>query len=71
MLQEAVAEIQRRQPSIPWEQPIRVHFACDDKPLFGCRTCILRFGLKTGDRSHLFADEAEAINHIAGHRRLW
>jgi hypothetical protein len=67
MLSKAVAEVQRRLPAIPWDAPIRVHFACDDKALFGCRLCILRFGLRPGDRSHLFTSEAEALAHTATH----
>lgn len=67
MLPEVVGEIQRRRPAIPWNAPIRVHFSCDDKPLFACRLCILRFGLKIGDRSHLFGDETEALVHIGSH----
>jgi hypothetical protein len=67
MLSNAIAEVQRRLPAIPWDAPIRVHFSCDDEPLYGCRLCILRFGLKAGDRSRLFADEAEALSHIGTH----
>ncbi len=67
MLAEAVVEIRRRQRAIPWEKPIRVQFAGDDGPLYGCRVCILRFGLKRGDRSALFETESEAAEHIARH----
>jgi hypothetical protein len=67
MLQRAVAEIKRRRPAIPWEVPIRVHFACDDRLLYGCRFCILRYGLKQGDHSRLFRSEAEALTHIQSH----
>ncbi len=67
MVPDAVAAIRRRLPAVPWTVPITVHFACDDKPLFGCRLCILRYGLRTGDRSHLFGSETEALAHIATH----
>ena len=67
MLPNSVAEIQRRLRAIPWDVPIAVHFACDDRPLFGCRLCILRFGLKSGDRMRLFADEGEAWDHTCRH----
>jgi hypothetical protein len=59
--------MKRRLSAIPWDEPIHVHFACDDKPLFGCRLCILRFGLKAGDYRHLFRSEGEALDHIASH----
>jgi hypothetical protein len=62
-----VADIQHRLRAIPWEEPIRVPFACDDQPLFGCRLCILMFGLRRGDRARLFADEAEACAHTTRH----
>ena len=67
MQQRAIAEIKRRQPAIPWDVPIRVHFACDDRPLYGCRYCILRYGLKSGDRTRLFFSEAEALAHTGSH----
>ena len=63
----AVAEIRARHPIIPWHEPIRVQFFCDDRPMYGCRLCILKFGLKKGDRSHLFAREGEALNYISEH----
>lgn len=63
----AVAEIRARHPTIPWREPIRVQFFCDDRPMYGCRLCILKFGLKKGDRSHLFTGEREALNHISEH----
>lgn len=63
----AIAEIQRRLSSIPWREPIRVQFACDDRPLFGCRLCILTFGLRWGDRGRLFSDEADALSHTCRH----
>lgn len=66
----AVEEIQARRPIIPWRQPIRVQFFCDERPMYGCRLCILIFGLKKGDRTHLYATEGEALNHIAGHPTL-
>ena len=67
MVPDAVAAIQERLRAVPWDVPIAVHFACDDRPLYGCRVCILRFGLRTGDRSHLFGSEEEALAHIATH----
>ena len=63
----SVADIQHRLRAIPWEEPIRVRFACDDRPLFGCRLCILMFGLRRGDRARLFADEADACTHTTRH----
>ncbi len=69
MIPDAVVAIRRRLPAIPWTVPITVHFACDDKPLFGCRLCILRYGLWTGDRRHLFGSETEALTHIATHSK--
>lgn len=63
----SVADLQRRLRAIPWEDPIRVAFACDDKPLFGCRLCILMFGLRRGERAGLFVDEAEAWAHTMAH----
>jgi len=63
----SVAEIQHRRRAIPWDAPIRVHFTCDDKPMFACRLCILMFGLRRGDRMRLFADEAEARAHTCRH----
>ena len=65
---KTVAEIERRQRAVPWDCPILVHFACDDQPLYGCRRCILRFGLRLGDHTRLFGSEAEAFAHIATHR---
>jgi hypothetical protein len=62
-----IAEIQRRLPAIPWREPIRVQFTCDDKPLYGCRLCILIFGLRYGDRGRLFADEIDALSHTCQH----
>lgn len=62
-----VAEIRQRLRAIPWQEPIRVPFACDERPLFGCRLCILTFGLRRGECTHLFADEAEAWAHTTGH----
>jgi hypothetical protein len=56
--------------AIPWAKPIRVQFTCDDKPLFGCRLCILRYGLKTGDRTRLFTDEFEALSHTCSHAEM-
>ncbi len=67
MVPDAVVEIRRRLPAVPWTVPIVVPFACGDKPLFGCRFCVLRYGLRTGDRSHLFGSEAEALAHISAH----
>jgi hypothetical protein len=64
---ETIAKIQRRRSSIPWEEPIRVHLTCDDRPLFGCRLCILRYGLKAGDRARLFTDENMAASHTGHH----
>jgi len=64
-----VAEIRQRLRAIPWEEPIRVPFACDDRPLLGCRLCILMFGLRRGERARLFADEAEAWAHTTRHAR--
>ncbi len=70
MLSKAVAEMQRRLPAVPWDAPIRVHFACDGKPLYGCRLCILRYGLKAGDHTHLFTCEAEASSHTVRHAEI-
>ncbi len=67
MHQNAVADVRRRLQAIPWDMPIRVQFHCDDTPLFGCRLCILRFGLRTGDRSCLFDSEGEAMLHTFSH----
>lgn len=67
---DAVAAIRRRLPAVPWTVPITVHFVCDDKPLFGCRLCILRYGLRRDDRSHLFGSEAQALAHIATHGKV-
>jgi hypothetical protein len=67
MARDAIAR--QRLSAIPWDEPIHVHFACDDKPLFGCRLCILRFGLKAGDHRHLFRSETEALDHIASHAK--
>jgi len=55
---------------LPWAVPITVLFACDDKPSFGCRLCILRYGLRSGDRTHLFGSEAEARGPIATHTKV-
>ncbi|HUI11876.1 MAG TPA: hypothetical protein VL048_00235 [Xanthobacteraceae bacterium] len=63
----SVADIRQRLRAIPWEEPIRVPFACGDKPLFGCRLCILMFGLRRGEQARLFADEAEAWTHTSWH----
>ncbi len=63
----SVADIRQRLRAIPWEEPIRVPFACGDKPLFGCRLCILMFGLRRGEQARLFADEAEASAHTTRH----
>jgi hypothetical protein len=65
----SVAQIQYRLRAVPWEQPIRVPFSCscDGKPLFGCRLCILMFGLRRGECTRLFADEAEARAHTTRH----
>jgi CRP-like cAMP-binding protein len=46
---DADAAIHRRLYAIPWSHPITVQFACDDRPHYGCRLCILRYGLKSGD----------------------
>lgn len=70
MRPDLVAAMQRRLPAIPWSRPIAVQFACDDRPRYGCRLCILRYGLKSGDRSHLFNTEAEAARHVAAHEQL-
>lgn len=67
---ETVAEIQKRRPAIPWDRPIRVQFPGHDKPLFGCRLCILRFGLQRGDYTRLFVDEAEASSHSTMHNAV-
>lgn len=67
---DLVAAMQRRLRAIPWARPIAVQFACDHTPRYGCRLCILRYGLKSGDRTHLFDTEAEAAKHIAAHKRL-
>jgi hypothetical protein len=67
MQQKAVSDVRRRMHAIPWDTPIRVQFYCDEAPLFGCRLCILRFGLRTGDRSYLFDSEDEAILHTCSH----
>jgi hypothetical protein len=67
MQQKAVADVRRRLHTIPWDTPIRVQFFCDEAPLFGCRLCILRYGLRTGDRSYLFDSEDEAILHTCFH----
>jgi hypothetical protein len=67
MQQNAVANVRRRLHTIPWHAPIRVQFYCDEAPLFGCRLCILRFGLRTGDRSYLFDSEDEAMLHTLSH----
>ena len=64
---DSIKAMQRRLPAIPWHVPITVHFASEARPLFGCRFCILRFGLKNGDRTHLFVSETEARAHIATH----
>jgi hypothetical protein len=64
---KTVARIRQRLPAMPWGVPIRVQFSCDDEPLFGCRLCILRFGLKTGDRTRLYATEAGALSHTRAH----
>ncbi len=69
MVPDAVVAMRRRLPAIPWAVPITVHFACDDKPLYGCRLCILRHGLRAGDRRHLFGSEVEALEHIATHAK--
>jgi len=45
----------------PWEEPIRVPFACDDQPLFGCRLCILMFGLRRGDRARLIRRRSRSV----------
>jgi hypothetical protein len=66
----SVADICRRLHAIPWAEPIRVQFTCDDTPLFGCRLCILRYGLKTGDRTRLFADERDALSHTCTHPEM-
>jgi hypothetical protein len=66
----SVADLQHRRRAIPWQEPIRVAFACDDQPLFGCRLCILMFGLRRGDRARLFADESEACAHTTAHAAL-
>ncbi|MGB6345322.1 MAG: hypothetical protein WBG15_21675, partial [Xanthobacteraceae bacterium] len=65
----SVADIRQRLRAIPWEEPIRVPFTCtcDNTPLFGCRLCILMFGLRRGERARLFADEAEASAHTTRH----
>lgn len=65
-----IAAMQRRLPAIPWSRPIAVQFACDHRPRYGCRLCILRYGLKSGDRTHLFDTEAEAARHVAAHKQL-
>jgi hypothetical protein len=67
MIPDAVLAMRRRLPAIPWATPITVHLACDDKPLYGCRLCILCYGLRAGDRRHLFGSENEALEHIAAH----
>jgi hypothetical protein len=67
MHQNAVANVRHRLHAIPWERPIRVQFYCDEAPLFGCRLCILRFGLRSGDRSCLFDSEDEAMLHTCSH----
>jgi hypothetical protein len=67
MQQTAVADVRRRLHTIPWDTPIRVQFYCDEAPLFGCRLCILRFGLRTGDRSYLFDSKDEAMLHTYSH----
>jgi hypothetical protein len=67
MQQNAVADVRRRLHTIPWDMPIRVQFYCDEAPLFGCRLCILRYGLRTGDRSYLFRSEDEAMLHTCSH----
>lgn len=67
MRSDAVGEVERRWPAIPWSRPIRVHFTCNDEALFACRLCILRFGLKSGDDSRLFRDERDALAHIGTH----
>jgi hypothetical protein len=67
MHQNAVADVRRRLHAIPWDMPIRVQFYCDNKPLFGCRLCILRFGLRNGGRSYLFHSEDEALLHTFSH----
>ncbi len=67
MIPDAVLATRRRLPAIPWTVPITVHFACDDGRLFGCRLCILRYGLRAGDRRHLFGSETEALEHITDH----
>lgn len=63
----AIADICYRRPAIPWHEPIRVHFCYDEAPLYGCRLCILKFGLAAGDRGRLFADEAVATAHTGRH----
>lgn len=67
MQANSAARIQHSQKAIPWKEPIRVQFACDDRPLFGCRLCILMFGLRPGDHERLFPDQAEALRHICRH----
>lgn len=67
---DSVAAMQWRLRAIPWSRPIAVQFACDYAPRYGCRLCILRYGLKSGDRTHLFETEAEAARHVAVHRQL-
>lgn len=67
MLTSSVAEIQWRRRGVPWDEPIPVQFACDDKPMFGCRLCILMFGLKHGENDRLFADKTDASVHTCRH----
>lgn len=66
---DLIAATQRRLPAIPWNVPISVQFACDERQRYSCRLCILHYGLKAGDHTLLFDTEAEALKHIAKHKK--
>lgn len=64
MFAKTVAETQFRRAAIPSGSRVRVNFTC--ATLYGCRSCILRFGLRSGDRRRLFADEAASQSPSGG-----
>ena len=69
MCPDDVTRTRRRLSAVPWSAPIPIQFSCDDKPRYGCRLCILIFGLKPGDRHITFEDEAEASAHTRDHAK--